>query len=64
MKNIPFGKFFPKSTNINILPFEFVINTPIIDNLHNKNSFENLKMWIYYILMMEYISVTTLFAVF
>ena len=31
MKIIPFGKFPPHFTNINILPF--VIDTPIIDNL-------------------------------
>ena len=33
IKIIPFGKFPLDSTKIKLLPF--VINTPIIDNLHN-----------------------------
>ena len=40
IKIIPFGKFSPDSTNINILPF--VTNTHIIDNLHNKKLYQEL----------------------
>lgn len=36
MKVISFCNFIPESTNINILPFAFVINKPIINTLHNK----------------------------
>ena len=41
MKIIPFGKFTPDFTNVNILPF--VIDTPIIDNLKNKIVFQELN---------------------
>lgn len=41
MKIIPFGKFPPDSTHVNIFPF--VIDTPIIDNLKNKIVFQELN---------------------
>ena len=40
MKIIPFYKFSPDSSNVNILPF--VMDTPIIDNLKNNKVFQEL----------------------